>query len=199
MRTIKSLWHYSHRPRTSLDSPVSTAAPSTVLVTSVSPAAQEAEKMLSYGRMLADREQSACPLMAGCPLWASKSDINRSLNDITTISLLYFMLYLIVYLSSHTDDNGASQVAVVVKNLPANARGLEMCVPSLGQENPLEEGIVTHSDILGQFHGQRSLVGYSPGSCNESEMIDWLSTHTQVASTTLGPGVNKEKLKDVAF
>ena len=68
MRTIKSLWHYSHRPRTSLDSPVSTAAPSTVLVTSVSPAAQEAEKMLSYGRMLADREQSACPLMAGCPL-----------------------------------------------------------------------------------------------------------------------------------
>ena len=82
------------------------------------------------------------------------------------------MLYLIVYLSSHTDDNGASQVVVVVKNLPANARGLEMCVPSLGQENPLEEGIVTHSDILGQFHGQRSLVGYSPGSCNESEMID---------------------------
>ena len=74
----------------------------------------------------------------------------------------------------------------VVKNLPANARGLEMCIPSLGQENPLEEGIVTHSDILGQFHGQRSLVGYSPGSCNESEMIDRLSTHTQVASTTLG-------------
>ena len=124
MRTIKSRWHYSHRPRPSLDSPVSTAAPSTVLVTRVSPAAQEAEKMSSYGRMLADREQSACPLMAGCPLWASKSDINRSLNDITKIFLLYFMLYLIIYLSSHTDDNGASQVA---KNLPSGKESACQC------------------------------------------------------------------------
>ena len=73
-----------------------------------------------------------------------------------------------------------------------------MCVRSLGQENPLEEGTVTHSDILGQFHGQRSLAGYSPGSCNESEITDRLSMHTQVASTALGPGVNNEKLKDVA-
>ena len=73
-----------------------------------------------------------------------------------------------------------------------------MCVRSLGQENPLEEGTVTHSDILGQFDGQRSLAGYSPGSCNESEITDRLSMHTQVASTALGPGVNNEKLKDVA-
>ena len=32
-----------------------------------------------------------------------------------------------------------------------------------GQEDPLEEGMVTHSSILaGEFHGQRSLAGYSP-------------------------------------
>ena len=35
----------------------------------------------------------------------------------------------------------------VVKNLPANA-GEETRVQSLGQEDPLEEGMTTHSSIL---------------------------------------------------
>ena len=36
-----------------------------------------------------------------------------------------------------------------------------MQVRSLDQEDPLEEGTATHSSILaGEFHGQRSLVGY---------------------------------------
>ena len=39
----------------------------------------------------------------------------------------------------------------------------EMQVPSLGQEDPLEEEVSTHSSILAwETHGQRSLVGYSP-------------------------------------
>ena len=33
----------------------------------------------------------------------------------------------------------------------------------LGWEDPLEEGMATHSSILaGELHGQRRLVGYSP-------------------------------------
>ena len=36
----------------------------------------------------------------------------------------------------------------------------EMWVQSLGQEDPLEEEMVTHSSILlGESHGQRSLEG----------------------------------------
>ena len=36
-------------------------------------------------------------------------------------------------------------------------------VQSLGQEDPLEERIATHSSILtGELYGQRNLVGYSP-------------------------------------
>ena len=31
----------------------------------------------------------------------------------------------------------------------------------------------------GKFHGKRSLVGYSPWACKESDMTDQLSTHTQ--------------------
>ena len=34
---------------------------------------------------------------------------------------------------------------------------------SLGREDPLEEGMATHSNILTQSkNGQRSLVGYNP-------------------------------------
>ena len=43
-----------------------------------------------------------------------------------------------------------------VKNLPAIQ---ETWVQSLGWEDPLENGMTTHSNILsGEFHGQRSLA-----------------------------------------
>ena len=49
----------------------------------------------------------------------------------------------------------------------------ETWVRSLGQEDPLEEEMATHSSILpGKSHGQRSLVGYnvrSPWGQRESE------------------------------
>ena len=44
----------------------------------------------------------------------------------------------------------APQVALVVKNLPANAGDISDAVQSLGQEDPLEEGVATHSSILDQ-------------------------------------------------
>ena len=36
----------------------------------------------------------------------------------------------------------------MVKNLPANAGDTEMWVQSLGWDNPLEDGMATHSSIL---------------------------------------------------
>ena len=40
----------------------------------------------------------------------------------------------------------------------------EMWVRTLGQEDPLDEKITTHSSLLDlkKSHGQRSLVSYSP-------------------------------------
>ena len=50
-----------------------------------------------------------------------------------------------------------------VKNLPAVQETQEMWVRSLGQEDPLEEKMATHSIFLPEkSHGQRSLVAYSP-------------------------------------
>ena len=51
-------------------------------------------------------------------------------------------------------------MAQLVKNLTVMQ---ETQVPSLGQEDTLEKGIATHSIFLsGEFHGERSLAGYSP-------------------------------------
>ena len=51
-------------------------------------------------------------------------------------------------------------MAQTVKNLPAMQ---ETWVQSLDWEDPREKGMATHSSfLLGDVHGQRSLVGYSP-------------------------------------
>ena len=50
---------------------------------------------------------------------------------------------------------------------------LETQVPSLGREDPLEEGMATHSIILpGESQGQRSLAGYSPWDHKESDTTE---------------------------
>ena len=57
----------------------------------------------------------------------------------------------------------------MVKNLPAN----EGDAGDLGQEDPLEEGMETHSVFLpGESCGQRSLVGSSPRGCRQSDRTE---------------------------
>ena len=56
----------------------------------------------------------------------------------------------------------------MVKNLPAMQ---ETQVQSLDREDPLEKGMVPTPVFLpGESHGQRSLAGYSPWGCTESDM-----------------------------
>ena len=67
----------------------------------------------------------------------------------------------------------ASLVAQIVKNPPAMQ---ETKVQSLDLEDLLEKGMATHYSILaGEFHGHRSLVGYSPWGGKESEMTEQLT------------------------
>ena len=56
----------------------------------------------------------------------------------------------------------ASQVVLVVKNLPSSAGGIRDVGSTLGQEDPLEEGMETPVFLPGESHGQRSLAGYDP-------------------------------------
>ena len=60
-----------------------------------------------------------------------------------------------------------------IKNLPAMQ---ETQVRSLGQEDPLEKGMATHSSILvWRIHGQRSLVGYSRKDLDMTEGLSFSS------------------------
>ena len=58
----------------------------------------------------------------------------------------------------------------MVKHLPVIQ---ETRVLSLGQEDPLEKEMATHSSILAwRIHGQRSLVGYRTTSHKESDTTE---------------------------
>ena len=58
----------------------------------------------------------------------------------------------------------------MVKNMLTNAGAIRHEVRPLGWEYPLEEGMATHSNILAwESCGQRSLAGYSPWCCKESD------------------------------
>ena len=49
----------------------------------------------------------------------------------------------------------------------------EIWVPSLGREDPLEEGVTTHCSFLAwRILGQRTLVGCSPRGCKELDMTE---------------------------
>ena len=61
----------------------------------------------------------------------------------------------------------------MVKNPPAMQEMQEMQVRSLGQEDPLEKGMATHSSILAwRIPGQRSPAVYSPWGHKELGMTE---------------------------
>ena len=61
-------------------------------------------------------------------------------------------------------------MAQMVKNLPAVP---ETRIESMGQEDILEKGVTTHPSILAwESYGQKSLVGYSPRVCKESDIAE---------------------------
>ena len=65
----------------------------------------------------------------------------------------------------------------MLMNLPAMQ---ETWIRSMSWEDPLQEGMATPVFLSGEFHGQRSLVGYSPWGCKESdttEVTEHVSTH----------------------
>ena len=80
-------------------------------------------------------------------------------------------------------DSWASLMAQMVKNPPAM---WETWVQSQGWEDPLEEGMATHSSILAwRTHGQRNLAGYCPWGREESDTTERLSTAQSLHLTTL--------------
>ena len=86
------------------------------------------------------------------------------LKQIIGLQKCYFLLSLPV---------GASQVAPVEKNLPANAGDTREWVWSLGEEDPQEEGMATHSSIF----AWRIPWTEEPGRLQAIGLQKWFSTH----------------------
>ena len=84
-----------------------------------------------------------------------------------------------------SDFPGSS--AVKKKNPPAMQK---TWIRSLGWEDPLEEGMATHSGILAWRipvdQGTRSLVGYSPWGHKESDTTDQLNSSKGLQKLLLG-------------
>ena len=80
-----------------------------------------------------------------------------------------FLLYIQMY--NIWDNDAISKLRIEIFS------DCESCnAGSLGQEDPLEEEWQPTPVILpGEFHGQRSLAGYSPWGCKESGMPEQLS------------------------
>ena len=71
----------------------------------------------------------------------------------------------------------ASQAALVVKNPPANAGDLGP-ISGSGRFPGEGHGKPTPVFLPGKSHGQRSLVGYSPRGCKESDTTERLHSFT---------------------
>ena len=71
-------------------------------------------------------------------------------------------------------NSQASQAAPVVKSLPANAGDVRDAgsIPGSGRSGGGYGNALQYSFLPGESHGQRSLVGYSPQGCKESDTTE---------------------------
>ena len=99
---------------------------------------------------------------------------------------------------------GASQVVLVVKNLPANAGRHKRCGfdPQVRKIPWKRTWQPTPVFLPGLSLGQRSLAGYSPWGCKELDMTEQLSLHAptgQGADTSLEQEQSEFLPKEIGF
>ena len=99
-----------------------------------------------------------------------------------------------MYNKIHIYTVWTSQVALVVKNLPASAGDIEMWVWSLGWEDPLEKEMATHSSILAWRIPWTEGPGGLPSIGSQRVRHDWSNLAQQ--NTERGAH-EREQMKDV--
>ena len=84
-------------------------------------------------------------------------------------------------------------MAQMLKNLPVLRK---TWVRSLGWEDPLEKGMATQVFLPGEFHGEKSLVGYSPWGWEEYDTPE--QTNNQNSDFEYHGTFYRSKLKQVS-
>ena len=112
--------------------------------------------------------------------WPTWSVSKNKLLEVRNLDFGIFMLHILykticspcICLEIYIKGRGASLVTHTVKNLPAVQ---EIWVQSLGQEDLWRrKWQLTPVFLSGEFHGQRSLEGYSPQGHKESDTTEKL-------------------------
>ena len=75
-------------------------------------------------------------------------------------------------------------MGIVVKN-PAGDTRDKCSIPASGRSPGEGNSIPTLVVLSGKFHGQRSLVGYSPWGCKELHKTECTHTHTHTHTSHL--------------
>ena len=85
---------------------------------------------------------------------------SQALDIIWALNLIFFHV------------TGASQVTLLVKNLPANEGDARDAIPGSGRSPGEGHGNPLQYSCLENPHAQRSLAGYSPWGYKQSDMTD---------------------------
>ena len=75
---------------------------------------------------------------------------SQNIDSLSFFCSPFFYKVINFFFAAIISYDGASQVVLVIKNLPASAGDVKVLVPSLVQEKPPKEGMATHSSILAQ-------------------------------------------------
>ena len=115
------------------------------------------------------------------PTWLKRLSMHASIGEGNGNPLQYFLpgefqgqrSLVGCQLWGHTESDDWSDLAAaagVVKNLPANAGGLQC----LGRESPLEEGMATHSSILASEIPWKEGLGGVQSMGLQRDRLDWI-------------------------
>ena len=87
-------------------------------------------------------------------------------------------IYIYIYIYKEITWNSGIPGGIAVKNTPASVgdTGCEGSIPGLGRCPGVGNGNLLQYSCLEKFHGQRSLVGYSPWGYKEPDSTEQLST-----------------------
>ena len=88
-------------------------------------------------------------------------------------------------------------MAQMVKNLPATRE--TWFDPWLGKISWRRACQPISVFLPGEFHVQRSLVGYSPWACKELDMTEWLSTHAHSRVLVIWSSLTSCPISDFSF
>ena len=121
---------------------------------------------------------SCYPHLASVLLW--NFTLLKTISESTILTSIFPLGFACYVVTFHSWYRWEFPGGALVKNLPANAgdtRDLGL-IPGLERSLEVENGNpFQYSCLRKKFHGQRSMLGYSPWGCKELDMTQWLSTN----------------------